>query len=84
MRLLGPLMSGRSTEVCWRHRQQEARSHGEFVRSGDSVFDVGACTGKVTDVLLGLGCWVAVEPNPLQAATFRKRYGVTAASYGSQ
>ncbi len=61
----------------WQHRQQQARLYGRFLRRGDLAFDVGACHGAVTDVLLGLGCRVvAVEPNPMQAALVRWRYGV--------
>jgi FkbM family methyltransferase len=62
----------------WRYREARRELYGEFVRGGDLVFDVGACHGRITDILLDCGCRVvAVEPNPVQAELIRKRYGVT-------
>lgn len=49
----------------------------QFVGAGDLVFDIGANVGNYTDVLLTLGARVvAIEPNPLLAATLRRRYPV--------
>jgi FkbM family methyltransferase len=62
----------------WRYREARRDLYRRFIRLGDLVFDIGACHGRVTDILLDCGCQVvAVEPNPVQAALIRKRYGVT-------
>jgi len=54
-------------------RQRPLRAlYGQFVSTGDLVFDVGAHVGNRTRALVALGCRVvAVEPQPAVAATLR-------------
>jgi hypothetical protein len=52
------------------------RLYGEFVRSGDLVFDVGAHVGDRTACFRRLGARVvAVEPQPLLVRTLKILYG---------
>jgi FkbM family methyltransferase len=57
------------------HRQRVREFFGQFVRSGDLVFDVGANDGRYTDVFIELGATVvAIEPNPHLAKILRHRF----------
>src|SRR6476620_1541006 len=52
------------------------RLYGEFVRSGDLVFDIGAHVGDRTACFRRLGARVvAVEPQPDCAALLRSEFG---------
>jgi FkbM family methyltransferase len=55
---------------AWRH------FYGTFISPGDLVFDVGAHVGSRTAAMLAIGARVvAVEPQPLLAATLGRLYG---------
>ncbi|MEX1198921.1 MAG: FkbM family methyltransferase [Pseudohongiellaceae bacterium] len=52
------------------------RCYGQFIRSGDLCFDIGAHVGNRLRAWQTLGaCTVAVEPQPLLMETLRRRYG---------
>lgn len=52
------------------------RLFGNFIAPGDLVFDIGANTGRMTDLFLSLGAKVyAVEPQPACAARILDRHG---------
>lgn len=59
----------------------------QFIKSGDLVFDIGACVGDHTDIYLAIGAGViAVEPQPLCNDILKKKYAqdgrVAIAPYG--
>lgn len=52
------------------------RFYGQFIRSGDVCFDIGAHVGNRLPAWRALGArMVAVEPQPLLMKTLRRRYG---------
>jgi FkbM family methyltransferase len=58
------------------HRAAMDRLYGEFVRSGDLVFDIGAHVGDRTACFRRLGARVvAVEPQPSLVRTLKILYG---------
>lgn len=59
------------------HRARQLRRfYGEFIRSGDLCFDVGAHVGNRLRALSRLGARVvAIEPHPVFAQLLRKAYG---------
>lgn len=69
----------RSLRVYYGHRERHTamdRLYGEFVRSGDLVFDVGAHVGDRVGAFRRLGAKVvAVEPQPALALTLGAIYG---------
>jgi FkbM family methyltransferase len=59
----------------WRRRRM-ARFYGQFVRSGDLAFDIGAHVGNRVGIFRRLGASVvAVEPQPDLVAVLRRLYG---------
>src|SRR6266516_6611151 len=69
----------RSLRIYYGNRSQRAamdRLYGQFVQSGDLVFDVGAHVGDRVGAFRRLGATVvAVEPQPALAFTLSAIYG---------
>jgi FkbM family methyltransferase len=64
------------TPAAQAQRRRMLAFYGQFIKSGDQVFDVGANIGNRTDVFLSLGARVvAVEPQPLCLKHLRRRFG---------
>src|SRR6184192_1380228 len=81
--MLGPVRTARATirsfRIYYGDRRRAAamdRLHGNFVRPGDLVFDVGAHVGDRVASFRRLGARVvAVEPQPALVTTLKLLYG---------
>lgn len=69
---LAPLL--RPLVRYWEHRRL-TRMYAGFFKRGDLVFDIGAHTGDMAEILVGLGAKVvSVDPQPACVDVLRKRF----------
>jgi FkbM family methyltransferase len=59
-------------------RQNQVRIFSNFVTPGDLVFDIGANSGRMTEIFLGLGATViSIEPQPQCADVLRDKFAMS-------
>ncbi len=58
-----------------RYRNQRMKFYSQFMKKGNTVFDIGSNIGNRTDIFLGLGCFVvSVEPQKECVDYLRKKF----------
>ena len=76
LRQVASVCLGRVSPHAKKRRERQKAFYGQFIRSGDLVFDLGAHIGNKTDIFLNLGARVvSVEPQKRCMRIIKSRFG---------